>query len=431
MRDWVAAVGRPVAALRSGPQRRAVVGWVLYDLANTLFSFNVVSLYFALWVVDDMGGRDGDFLIANSASMALMFLTAPILGALSDQAPRRMPFLVVSTLACCAFTFVLGLGGLPLSLVCFAVANYFFQAGLIFYDALLPTVSTEANRGTVGGLGVGIGYVGSLIGVGTGLATLQLGGDKPLVFRLTAALFLAFALPCFFWVRERRRTDVAPFGPAAVRRAVRELRGTLVRVRRYPDLRRFLVGRIFYADVANTLIAVMGIYANKELGFGDGKVQAVSVVGIVTAIVGGVAWGRLVDRVGPKQALNRVLRLWALVLTVAALIGLLDLPGDLFWLVAPFVGIALGGTWAADRPYMLRLSPPRQLGQFYGLYAMVGRFAAIVGPLLWTAVVDWLGWGRPVAILSLLVLVLVAYVVLQPVSDARRAWSQDELVPAA
>jgi len=64
---------------------------------------------------------------------------------------------------------------------------------------------------------------------------------------------------------------------------------------------------------------------------------------------------------------------------------------------------------------MLRLSPPQLLGQFYGLYAMVGRFAAITGPLLWALIVDWLGWGRPAAVLSLLGMVAVGYLVLRPV----------------
>ncbi|MDP9357931.1 MAG: hypothetical protein M3R02_22135, partial [Chloroflexota bacterium] len=191
----VTAVGAPevVAIPEVGIDRRAVASWALYDLANTLFSLTIVSLHFSLWVVDDRGGRDGDYLIANSISMALMFLSAPLLGALSDQVPRRMPFLALSTVVCCCFTALLGMGGLALSLVFFVIANYFFQAGLIFYDTLLPSVSTEANRGRIGGLGVGVGYGGSLIGVVLGLAVLAVDPNgRPLIFKLTALLFLLF-----------------------------------------------------------------------------------------------------------------------------------------------------------------------------------------------------------------------------------------------
>ena len=70
----------------------SVVGWVLYDLANTIFSLNIVSLYFSLWVVNVMGAGDADYGFANSISMAVIFFASPLLGALTDQAPRRMPF---------------------------------------------------------------------------------------------------------------------------------------------------------------------------------------------------------------------------------------------------------------------------------------------------------------------------------------------------
>ena len=412
------------------PERRAVTGWVLYDLANTIFSLVIVSRYFSVWIVDERGGSDSHFGIANSLSMAVMFVAAPFIGALSDQTPRRMPFLIVTTAVCCALTAVLGLGGLWVALAVFAVANLFYQAGLIFYDALLPAVSTEANRGRIGGLGVGVGYIGSFLGLATGILILGVNDRaEPTLFAVTAALYLLFAIPCFLWVRERRRTDVTPFGRASLTRAAHDLRGTVARARAYPDLRRFLVGRVFYADAANTMIAFMGIYATKEIGFSSGQVDALLAAAIATAIVGGLTWGRIVDRIGPKRTLDRVLGLWAIVLTLTAAIAYFDLSNSLFWAVGPLAGIALGGTWAADRPLMLRLSPPRHLGQFYGLYAMVGRFAAVLGPLIWSLIVNGLDWGRPAAVASLVVLIAISYVVIRPVNDAHRDWAPEDLVP--
>jgi MFS transporter, UMF1 family len=152
---------------------------------------------------------------------------------------------------------------------------------------------------------------------------------------------------------------------------------------------------------------------------------------ITFAVVGGFAWGWLVDRVGPKRTLNYVLYLWTGVFLLAAAVGIFSLPLVTLYVVACSAGVALGGIWAADRPYMLRLTPPHRIGEFYGLYGMVGRFSAITGPLIWALVtrftVGMLGLpphvGQGIGVLVLLALIAVSYVILQPVSDVPRDWS--------
>ena len=93
-------------------------------------------------------------------------------------------------------------------------------------------------------------------------------------------------------------------------------------------------------------------------------------------------------------------------------------------------GVALGGIWAADRPYMLRLTPPHRVGEFYGLYGMVGRFSAIVGPLIWGGItylaVERSGLplltGQAFAILTLLAMIVVSAWILRRVDDTPRMW---------
>jgi UMF1 family MFS transporter len=448
---------------------------------------NIVSLYFGLWVVNEMGGSDADYGNANSISMALMFFSAAILGALSDQAGRRKPFLIITTLLCVSFTALLGTGGLVVSLIFFVVANYMFQGGLIFYDSLLPVVSTEENRGRVGGFGVGLGYMGSFIGVGSGLLLLSTIGYTGL-FRLSALLFLLFALPCFFFVKEPARAGSKRIGQI-VRGAIGQTYGRgirsihswpryfaiwaalglaqgvlamllvglagnpvrwwflpagvavglvesillmpvvapLLHATKYRGMVRFLGGRVLYTDPINTLIVFMGIYATNEVGFTPTETQLLLLVSILFAVVGGFAWGVLVDRIGPKRTLNIVLLIWVFALSAILAIAVFDLSRWLFWAVATLAGVALGGVWAADRPYMLRLAPPRFVGEFYGLYAMVGRFASIIGPFTWGYIADTLGLGRPAAVASLLVFIVLAFIVLQDVDDRPRTWPAELL----
>lgn len=169
----------------------------------------------------------------------------------------------------------------------------------------------------------------------------------------------------------------------------------------------------------------MGIYATAELGFADREKDLLLLAGIAATVGGGLAWGRSVDRIGPKRSLYAMLGLWAVPLLTAGAIPLLGLPRICFWPVAAAAGMALGGTWAGDRPFMLRLTPPSEMGRFFGVYAMAGRFAAIIGPLGSALIVDGPGWGRPVAVLGPLVMVTLAAWISAPVDDARRRWRGD------
>ena len=425
----------------TGPRtitRRAVVSWVLYDLANTIFSMGVVSVYFSLYVREAVGAQraDSTYGLITAVSMGIIFLASPLLGAMTDRARRRMPFLVASTLVCCACTALFARGPFAVSAVLFIIANAAYQAGVQFYDAMLPEVTTEENRGRIGGIGVGVGYVGSYIAVGVGLLLQPM--DYARYFTIVAALFVLFAVPCVLFVKERGNPHPKPvFGGRVIRESTRQTIDTLLQGQRYPGLLRFLVGRVFYTDAVNTVIAFMSLYTTNVaistgLGSDEGHRQAgfIMLSAISFAVAGGFAWGWVVDRIGPKRALDCVLLLWMAIFGMAAAIGFLRLPIAYLYVVGAMAGIGLGGTWSADRPYMLRLTPPDRVGEFYGLYGMVRRFSAISGPVLWAATtyltVQRGGaselTGQAWAILTLLVMVVVSFFILRPVTDERRDW---------
>lgn len=421
----------------------AVVGWVLYDLANTIFSMGVVSLYFSLWVRDQVGAERADttYGIITGVSMAVIFFVSPLLGAMTDRAPRRMPFLVTSTTLCVLFTALLARFGFWPTVLCFLVANVAYQAGTQFYDAMLPEVSTEENRGRIGGIGVGIGYLGSYIAVALGLT---LGTDnKPLLFLAIAAAFILFSIPCFTLVRERGNPRPRRIDWAMVRDSTSQTLRTLRSGQQYPGLVRFLVGRVFYTDSINTVISVMALYTvNVAVSTGlteeqgQHRSQLIMLFAITFAVAGGFVWGWLTDRLGPKRTLNLVLLAWMAVFAFAGAIGIFGLPLWCLFVVAASAGFSLGGVWAADRPYMLRLTPPARVGEFYGLYGMVGRFSAITGPMLWAAstyitirlmhLAPRVGQG--ISVIVLMLMILLSWFILQPISDAPREWAAEDRV---
>jgi UMF1 family MFS transporter len=394
-------------------------------LANTIFALGVGGLYFATWFTDS-GGADGVLGITIALAMVVVIMTAPWFGALGDHARRRARLLVPTTLLAVCGTFFLAGVGVAGSLVLYGVALVGFNLGGVVYDALLPDVSTPGNRGRVSGIGIAVGYVGSVIGLLVGVLLLDTYG-YPTVFRTLAVLFLLFALPAFFFITERpKRPSDEPVG--GILTGLRRLVDAWKLAATYRGIVPFLIGRFLYSDAINTLIGgFLAIFVINELDFTDEQVQVLLGIAIATAIVGGLAGGWLTDRFGPRRSLNAALYLWMGTMTAGVLAGLLD-QQSLAFMVGATGGLALGGTWASDRVYMTRISPPRHLGEFFGLYSTVGRFATILGPLVWGLIVTQLGLPRMVAMTALILFVIAARIVLSRVDDMARDWTTNDQV---
>jgi len=424
------------------PGRLSVASWAIYDLANTIFALGVGSLFFAEWLTDnqerlpDLPGwlsrgdpADLALTVAVDLAMIVVIVLGPWIGARSDHRGNRLRYLLPMTVLAVVPTFFLASVGVVGSLALFSIALIGFNLGSVVYDALLPDVSTPENVGVVSGVGIGVGYLGSFIAVAVGYMFLDSAGFAT-VFKIIAVLFALFAIPTFLWVRERPRRR-EPGAPPSLRSSVRRLIASWRLARRHQGVARFLVGRFLYTDAINTLIGgYLTIYAKEELGFTSGELQALLTVAITAAIVGGFSGGRLVDRVGPRRLLHAVLYAWMVAMVVGIVAGGTGTKA-LAWPLGGLGGLALGATWAADRVYMQRISPPRHLGEFYGLYATVGRFATLLGPLTWGLIVTVAGLPREFALAALVVFLVAGRVVLQGVHDLPRRWEEADLVAEA
>jgi UMF1 family MFS transporter len=253
-------------------------------------------------------------------------------------------------------------------------------------------------------------------------------------FLLSAVLFAAFAVPIFLVVRERGEAGPG-IGLADVAASWSQLATTVRHAREVPGLLRFLVGRFFYSDAVNTIIVVMSVVTVKAMGLSEANANLVLLGLTVVAVLASVGWGWLVDRLGPKRTLMIVLASWAIGLVLGAIS--LSLPGGaglaLFLFAGAILGSGLGGVQVADRVLMVRLSPPDRLGEFFGLYGLVGKGSQVIGQLLYGLIIllllDALGTGAyQVAVLSLLVTMLIGVWLLRPVGDR---WAGSGDVPVA
>jgi UMF1 family MFS transporter len=411
----------PVAALgRLTPSGRPAVpvAWALYDLANTIYSYAIVSYAMGLWTIERLGRADGQFWfgIAAAASVGLNALVSPVLGAVSDRGGRRLPYLLAFTALTIGGSALIALTTSPaVGLVLFAISNFGYQAALIYYDAMLPVVARPEARGRVSGIGVAVGYLGTILIAGL---ILVLGsGAHPITFLLAAGLYALFSIPIFALVKEPRKGYRFRFAHVAGSWA--QLATTIRHAREVPGLLRFLVGRFFYTDPVNTVIVVMTVFATQAIGVTEGEANIVLLVLTVVAVFASLGWGRLVERIGPKRTLLIVLGSWCMGLLIVGLV--LSVPT--FLVGGALLGAGLGGVWTSDRVFMLRLSPPDRIGEFFGLYGLAGKFSAVTGPILYGVIVSTLidaGFGDlayQVGILSFLALMVVGMLLLWGVPE--------------
>jgi UMF1 family MFS transporter len=400
----------------------AVGAWALYDFANTIFSLNIISTYFPQFIVEDKSLNDAVYAYPQSFALLLVALIMPLLGSMSDRTGKRIPWLIGFTVMCIVSTIAMGLtDNVSLVIVAYVVASIGFQTALVFYDALLPSVSTTLNWGKISGLGVGLGYVGALFGGLIVPLIIGSNGTNQEGFIPTALLFLVFALPCFFLVREKSKPQPVEQARVSWRDAVTQIGQTLQDARKVPGLLRFLVANFFYSDALNTVIIAMGVYATQVIGFD--KPITVLAPAIVTAVLGSWIFGFLTDRITAKTSLVIALVLWIIVLTAAIFIT--D-PVIFQYGIATLAGIALGGTWTAARTMMVELSPREKLGEFMGIYNLTGKFSAVLGPALWGTTLlildprsnPHLAYG--VGIATLVVMVVVGLVIHLGTPNIRR-----------
>jgi len=419
-------INPPLAPLRER------LSWALYDFANTVFSMNIATLYFAAWLVADLGHSNTLYALANGIASALVVVSIPIFGAISDATQRRKPWVVGFTLIACGATIViaaLGQLGLPLIgegitgvmstrvanpvalfgvITAFVIANYAYQGAQPFYNAMMPELAPADHRGRLSGMGAALGYVGSITGViltfpfFTGqmpilgpvpdkvvsslrsIVPFTSHGGRVSTFVPTALLFLLFTIPLMLFCRDhyvlRGKRQVA------WRDAFRDVRNTIKEARNYPGTLRFILTSFLYQDAMGTIIANMALYAIFAMGFVKGSEATLFVILTVPAVIGSYGIGRLVDRFGPKKTLSWVLGCW-IVLLVAMIVA----PSrGAFWIVGALIGLIYGGVSTAERPLLLSLVPDVEAGRFFSLMVLSSRAAAVVGPFIWAFAVDGL-----------------------------------------
>ncbi len=396
--------------------RRSQLAWAFYDWANSAFATVVIAgffpLFFKQYWASSLAPTESTFWLGavNSAASLFIVVLAPLLGAIADHLGRRKGFLLVMASLGIVMTAALGLaaqGAWELAVLFYLLALLGFTGANVFYDALLMTISGGDGRETdrVSALGFSLGYLGGgLLFALCVLMTRQPGwfglADVTVAVRvsfvLVALWWALFSIPLMIFVKEEHRTPET-FN-AALRAAVGRVLLTLRELRALRQAALFLLAYWLYIDGVDTVIR-MAVDYGLSIGFESGQLI---VALLVTQFVGFPAtyvYGYMTRFVGVRGGIFFGIAVYALVTVWGSL---METVWE-FYMLAGVIGLVQGGVQALSRSLFARLIPASQAAELFGFYNMVGKSAAVIGPIM----MGWIGvlTGSPrLAILSLLIL---------------------------
>jgi len=416
----------------SNVQRRELFGWAMFDFANSGYTTVVLTAlfnaYFVGVIAGNLEGGSATFLwtITIAAANAIVLFSAPVVGAIADQHASKKKMLLYTTIGCAGATMLLAFpqpGDIAMAMLLVLIATVMFSSGENLIAAFLPEISTPEHMGRISGYGWSLGYLGGIFTLGLCLSYLQWstanGGEQadaiPAAMLITGVVFALAAIPTFVWLRERATPAPIADSRHVVRSAFRALARTVSEASHFRDLLRLLIAIAVYQSGVITVIVLAAVYAQEVMGFDTEQLLMLILVVNVTSAVGAFLFGFFQDTIGSRSALLLSLSIWI----VAVILALLaDKPSDL-WIVGNLVGLAMGASQSIGRALVGQFTPVARSGEFFGLWGLSQRLAAILGPLSYGAVNYLSGGDHRTAMFSTLLFLIGGMLLVLTVNEER------------
>jgi len=378
--------------------KKEIIGWSIYDLANTAFSALFVTFFFPIFIKFFLGGNEFHIGLVFGVSMFLAGILVPFIGAISDNTGRRMPFLIFFTLACIILTAFVAFSNLLWAVIFGLLANLMYHAALDIYDAKLVDISEKHNMGKISAYGVMAGYLGGTI-LSLSIAYIvlsQLGWETKIgtqaMFLVAAIFYFIFSSITFILLKDKVKKS-AKVTRKVISKAWNDIKTTFKSVRKQKDLWTFLIASFLYVDGMNTAIIFLFLFGNKVIinPFTEAFLSVqdffwVLALFAVGGAIGAYIGGKISDKAGPRNTLIGILITWVLVIIAFIMITVLkltDLQGFIYFLIAGSIGAAaLGAVWTVTRPMLVKLAPQKNIAQFFGFQGLTEKFSGILGPPL-------------------------------------------------
>lgn len=378
-------------------QRREIVGWAMYDIANQAYTTVVISFiygaFFVAYIVPANSPlQDTYWSLALVGSMLLAMLISPVLGQAIDRGVRKKQMLAISTGICVIFTAALwwvSPGQVWLGVALLLVSNTAWMLGEAIVATFLPNLANKRNMGVVSGLGWGLGYLGGLLSMAVvTLFIITANPQTELALYIQqhqwamvaiALYFIVFSLPTFIWLKEHPQ----PSAKRLVQTRWQQSLNVRQIAQQQPELMRFLWAFLFYMAGVQTVIKFIGIFTSVELGLSLDDLLVVFLATQISAMVGAIGFGFVERWIGARPTLLITIGLW--LIAIIAMIFLQDLAVwlqrsalEVFTVVALLAGTGIGSIQASSRSLVGQLAQDARAGSAFGLWGLFMRAAAIL-----------------------------------------------------
>jgi UMF1 family MFS transporter len=403
--------------------RKKVTSWAFYDWANSAFATTVIAGFFPVFFKQYWSaGADvtlSTFRLGTANSLASLILVAlaPILGAIADKLGAKKKFLLffasMGIVMTGALYFVTE-GNWVIAVLIYIFGIIGFSGGNIFYDSLLLDVSSPRKVDFISAFGFALGYLGGgILFAFNVFMTLRpeifgLAGQGEAIrlsFISVAIWWAVFSIPIFLFVKESRTGDQTT-GLHAVIGGFRQLRITFTEIRRLRVVFLFLLGYWLYIDGVDTIVR-MAVDYGLSLGFDSNRLIVALLITQFVGFPSAIAFGKIGEKLGPKTGIFIGIGVYIAV-TIYAFFMTRAVE---FYALAVAIGLVQGGVQSLSRSFYTRIIPSNKSAEFFGFYNMLGKFAAVIGPVL----MGWIGviFGDPrIGILSIIVLFVSGAVLL-------------------
>lgn len=422
--------------------------WYMYDFGNSAYAAVVLlAIYSAYFKGNVVGGAEGTRLwgISVGIAMFVVAIISPILGAIADFSASKKKFLFIFSLLTWSFTallFFVEKGDVFAGMLFFILAEIGYRGGQVFYNSLLPELTTPDEIGRVSGNGWAIGSLGGILALFILLPPIVLIKETTIPIRLafpfTALFFAVATIPAYRWIKERASAQNLPDGENYFSIGFKRIARTFRSVRRFREFVKFMIAYLIYNDGILMTLNFAAIIGAVLYGIDQTQMIIFMIIVQITSVLGAYAFAVIGDRIGYKRSL-----IYSIISMSAAIIWMLfnqTLTG--FFIIGALAGFALTGVQSISRTMVGIFAPKGQSAEFFGFFSVVGRTSSFIGPTVYGFLALWAArWfaskqgmttllaeqaGQRVAIASILVFLLGGLFLLLGVNEKKAVQETEE-----